>query len=541
MATRTTPEGHIWGTTEADQRSPGFDRDRALNRDARHREVKALAGRAEQVATRVDAKAEAAAAQAKAAAQTVAMQEIRVRGLETAHQLAPGAPADGVTANLLAQPDSLSRGSMDAALTAAVASVNERVDRGARLLPYHYGAVGDGNADDTTALLDWLAAGGTTMEPGRAYRTNRPLDLAGDHRTLNGNHASVIYRGDDSLDARAVRVTGDHATVCNLTVIGDGGGISHGIWVSGAFAKITDNRVIHIHDVAGAQGIHVEGHTGGHLIANNTIHDIIAFGDGVIASSVGLARGIMFWNGPTNEHMKYESIITGNRISSVLGEEGDAIGVLGYSPTTIADGHAKSKLTISNNALDDSSRRAIKVQASEVTVKDNVIRDSVRGNSEFISSVIDVINSKDVTVSGNEIYTGDLRGISASGPDTTMNNLIIRNNQIHIPVITDVDAVGTAIYVNKGFYFNVADNITFGGDRAIAVGGSVAGSVTGNTINRLKAAGANSRAVAIITGNDRVNMFNNTFNKLTAGGGSPVWFQNDSTNGASANNNMSYA
>src|SRR5690625_3872803 len=117
MSSQTTPGGNLYFTTANELTDPDSDRQRAINRDARDREVKAVANDAATVAGeargtlgRVESKtdvsvsaSQASARSALGAHQTVDSLIPRVQNIETMAGLAPGEVTDAQTASLISE------------------------------------------------------------------------------------------------------------------------------------------------------------------------------------------------------------------------------------------------------------------------------------------------------------------------------------------------------------------------------------------------------------------------------------------------------
>lgn len=90
------------------------------------------------------------------------------------------------------------------AVAAAVAILERNTEKD-YATPKMYGAVGDGVADDTSALEDMLEAGGSVLLSEGVYLVTRPLYVNVNTTTLNGTSSrSVIKAGDSFPEGEAV-------------------------------------------------------------------------------------------------------------------------------------------------------------------------------------------------------------------------------------------------------------------------------------------------------------------------------------------------
>lgn len=399
--------------------------------------------------------------------------------------------------------------------------------------PRHYGAVGDGVVDDTVALQAWADAGNSMMEPGMIYRTTATLLLEGDGRSLFGNGAEIHFHGDGTTRSKAVAFEGDRARAEGVVIRGFGD-VRVGIQVYGSQSTITNCDVSEIRSMFSAQGIRIDDGVGGHRITNNTVKGVYAYGDDDTGGSIGAARGILF-ECPTNTVSK-PSMISGNVVSDITGEEGDGIQLLMYNlpNNNIPFGHAYT--TISNNLIEDCSRRHIKVQGSDVTVKGNVCLNQRPIDAPYPSWSINAIQSVGVEISGNFIRSleGIVRGIGVDGGGGTAEYCTVKNNDVRIPT----DIAGTVIYVNRTNYSDISGNKVTGGSHGVNLGYSNDGVVSGNTfyLTATNETVSNSAAVRINSSCNRIVVSGN----VDAGWGDRTSFNNLSDNGVTVNNTSVY-
>lgn len=329
-----------------------------------------------------------------------------------------------------------------------------------------FGAVGNGEADDTEALKAWLAAGGVALTDG-IFRITSGLTLSGDNRQLLMHNAKIVA---DGADITALTVQGANA---RMSVHIDGNNkANYGIRITAAGAIVESSIIENIFSATNtARGI--EATTGGGCtIRNNMIRNIKAVGDSTLGNNNGAARAIILTN--TAAATK-ESVIAGNTIDTVVGEEGDAIQILFYDGTSTINPSAD--VTISDNEICNASRRFIKVQASNVRIINNTlghggIKPAYPGNS------IDVIRSDTVTISENRISPNPLGvAINVVGAAGSLGkSAVIKGNVIR----QDDTKNYVSIFLNYVSEAVARDNTIFGGGTAIAIGNSAVILVQGN-------------------------------------------------------------
>lgn len=320
-----------------------------------------------------------------------------------------------------------------------------------------YGAIGDGQADDTNALKAWLAAGGVALTDG-TYRITSGLTLAGDNRQLLMRNARIIA---DTQDIIVLTVQGANA---RLTVHIDGNNkANYGIKIAAAGALVESSIIENIYSTTStARGIEVTT-GGGCTIRQNIIRNVKATGDTVLGNNNGASRGIVLTN---NAASTSESLITGNTIENITGEEGDAIQILFYDGTA---SNPPADVTISDNEISNVSRRFIKVQASDVRIINNTLG---RGGTQsaYPANSIDVMRCNSITISDNRISPNALgMAINLVGTDgAPAAGAIIKNNVIR----QDDSKNYVSIFLNYVSDSVAASNTIFGGGTAIAIGNS---------------------------------------------------------------------
>lgn len=330
-----------------------------------------------------------------------------------------------------------------------------------------FNAKGDGVTDDTAALQAWLAAGGVRLANG-SYRIVKGLTLAGNGRHLYTDNAKILA---DGTNITALTVTGNNA---NIRAHIDGANkAAYGLKVTGAGTIVENGQYDNFRSITqSARGIDATT-SGGIIVRNNIVRNVVSVGDKTGGNNSGLSRGIGL---NARGAATAESIIAGNHIENITGEEGDAISVL-FSDRT-ADPFNSGKVTINDNEILNVSRRFIKVQASNVTVERNKLNFDLATAPANPSSAIDVIRSEYVKVIGNEINPNLIRGgIAVNGaPTAPLRGIEIRDN-----VLRQTDPKTSAsIYLKCTSAPIVQNNSVYGG-MGVLINSSTKALIQGNT------------------------------------------------------------
>ncbi|MET4622626.1 hypothetical protein ABIE18_004105 [Arthrobacter sp. 2762] len=331
-------------------------------------------------------------------------------------------------------------------------------------------AKGDGVADDTAALQAWLDAGGVRLTNGK-YRITKGLILAGDNRTLQTQNATIVA---DGPDITALTVTGNYARV-SIHVDGQSRA-AYGLKVTGSGAIIENGCYENFRsETQSARGIDAST-SGGVIIRNNWVRNIVSVGDKIGGNGPGASRGIGL---NSTGDAQASSFITGNTIENVSGEEGDAIHILFFDGT--ANPFNVGKVNISDNDIRNVSRRFIKVQASYVVVEGNKLHTDTGAIPTNPSAAIDVIRSDNVKVLDNAIDPNLVgNGIAVNGiAKAPLRGIEVRGN-----VLRESGANAPAgIYLKWTVSPVVRDNTVFGGSAGVQIRSSTDEQVEGNAHN----------------------------------------------------------
>lgn len=363
--------------------------------------------------------------------------------------------------------------------------LNAKVDRGALYVEASdYGAIGDGTTDDTAALQAWLDA------PGPVRRLHDGVYLITAPLTSTEAGRRIIFDGATLLAGAAaaspmLTVTGAGSTIrADL----DGAGVvNRGLEVNVGGCDVSDGTYQRFTSTT-SFAIAIRAQTlEGVTIRGNRISDVSATGDTTIGNNNGAARAITVTGGGGDATAP--SYITGNTIDGIRGEEGDAIHVaFGADP---AD---RGRVWIRDNIITNVTRRAIKLQSSDVDVRGNTYRHTDAAPAQP-SALIDVQYSDDVTVTSNDLDATYFMGIQVTGrTDNLCERIRITGNRITgsttgtgIPITYTRDLTVTGNTVRDGLAgitigasarVVVSDNILTGGGSTSSYGISISASCT---------------------------------------------------------------
>ena len=295
-----------------------------------------------------------------------------------------------------------------------------------------FGAVGDGVTDDTAAITSAVSVfNKVRFEAGKVYRTTSQISVVKDNIERRGQGATILV--DDEI-AAVVDIAGSGIKISQLNLNGNSLA-QRGYFIRGFDISLTDCEIYStLGRTSSGGGIRVANRTGMDLsnvvLTGNYIHHISAPFDGTNGEGYGAARGIQI---DADTSITDRGIfIQFNRIEEITGREGDGIQFLlnAGGGSTI---YEKTPSIVSNNYLKNCNRRYIKVQASNVSVNDNICENTLSVEEMYnANNGIGIIQGQNVNVYNNKV-DGKLfaYGINISGNSgNPAPNINVYNNTV---------------------------------------------------------------------------------------------------------------
>lgn len=335
--------------------------------------------------------------------------------------------------------------------------------------------LGDTTGDATATLVAWGAYPGVGKKVAKgSYTMTGPVDLvAGSYETTGATftYSSVsvvegaMFTSSGDIKWRGGEVDGGQKVAKGFDVTGEidiAFVEAHGFWSSTAIAY----------------AIGATGASGG-TVENCKLWDVYSAGNGTTGDGNGPARGVYkthtaALDAPFN--------IRNNDIYDIWGEEGDAVQILLFDGATYPFESAANS-AIAGNYIYGVSRRCIKIQASDVVVRDNVAS-TEGGNPPFPPDAtkkvhcLSVISSNNAYVTGNHLTSGpdfETINVAQSAAPSALTGITISGNEIW------ADSAETAVFVDGASGAVIASNVFNGSGRAIAISNCTGFNVSGNT------------------------------------------------------------
>ena len=390
-------------------------------------------------------------------------------------------PEDGTIASFVEQTESL---------TSAAASRHAQ-RRTRTLYPEDFGAVGDGITDDTAALEAWLASPSLSLRMGDGrYLTTRPLVSALPGRTILSDGGVILA---DMPEQVILTVTGQETRI-RLTLDGQGRARC-GLLVRAPQCDASGSVVRRLHSSDGfADGIRAET-LGGFYCIGARISEVKLTRADETAGQNSAAHGL-YLGVASGGHATAVSVIEDNIIEDISGF-GGGMQIINTSPAA-SEPFGDMRVQVRGNTIRGFDRRAMKIQASDVTIRGNECSDSrtIAAGNEY--AVIWSLNGDRVTVEDNTInvarafpygvYVGAVQ--SAIG---TIDSASVQRNRVTI------GGAGTGVRVLHAERSTVRGNTVYGGTYGVDVLNVSESQVTDNA-----GIGASNTGVRVITAKDSI-------------------------------------
>lgn len=406
--------------------------------------VRSEALAAKSAATEARSVASTAQSTAGAAKSTADNANVRVTALESAAGFGPSTPTDGTISTYMEQADSLTS-----------ASASRHAQRRTRTLyPEDFGAKGDGVADDTAALEAWLASPSLSLRMGAGrYKATRPLTSTVAGRTIWADGGTILA---DMPEEVVLNVTGANTRV-KLNIDGQHKARG-GLRFVAPGCDASESEVRRFRTFEGfADGIRAET-LGGFRCVRAVIDDVLIERATEEAGQNSAAHGI-YLGVPSGGNSYATSVIHDNQITNIRGF-GAGIQIINTSNAS-GTPFAYMRASVKNNMIEGFSRRAIKVQASGVTLRDNDCQDYATTETGIEHAIIYVLNSDDSRVIGNRAYgktfAYGLNVSMTSGMRHSKRTVVVGNHAEIGP------SKGTAAYISRHDGAVITDNRATGG------------------------------------------------------------------------------
>ena len=338
------------------------------------------------------------------------------------------------------------------------------------------GAVGDGVADDTGALIGTIervpASGGLVYLPRGTYRVTSPIAIARTHVWVfgSGPDATVIRLGDGvNADVLAIRASG--CTVSNLTIDGNkahnasGGGILVDAVAASQTLENVTVRDLHVVRTKGA-GIKIHSSPSGPVSRRSLVQSCVV--DETDGEGIALLA--------TDQSIVANCFVSRTGLHGIISKQGNENTVLGnqilQAGTNKASGFAHGIAIDGNGGLNPNGRHRI---------MGNYVLDACDAGIEVADAVDDVvIEGNTVNGAGVGALAANRYGIYFGGSLAVGSKASIRGNTVTRAATNGIQATGLSslvrasslviegnlCYANRenGIYLKAVDNFVVDGN-----------------------------------------------------------------------------
>lgn len=367
--------------------------------------------------------------------------------------------------------------------------------------PEDFGAVGDGVTDDTEAIQAALSSTHQHIHFPFTYYITSTLVSSLTERliTCSGKIVSNIP------ELKVLEVTGDKSEI-QINIQSDGASVTDGVHIKGAAGCIVrDCRIEGMYSKEEASAAIRADTVDGVVIRDNHIKGVFdpANNPPEPGGPNAVSRAITLVG---NAEARAASMIKGNYIDGSADPRFSAIQII------FQDGlgglFPSAKCTIEGNNIFNFNRRAIKIQASGVTIKDNYIKSEI-ALAQLLqpSSAIDLQYCRDVNVTSNTVITNSIRAFAIQGSsDRKCEQCFIRDN--YFETLNSEETSASSVFHAKGVIFT--NNHIHGGGPGLVVG-YIEDSVFSGTVFTGDGSGTGAASYCISHNNTSKTMFKDTY------------------------------
>ena len=293
------------------------------------------------------------------------------------------------------------------------------LSRGVNLMDF--GAKGDGVSDDTEYFKQFISDENKNKYiPQGEFLITEPIEILQN----NINLISDGFLTSDKNNITLIDIQGDNNKI--QVKIDGKNTVPRGVKCEGYNNTLCNGEIKDLYsesENAYAFSVVPKGIT---KVYGNKIDNINAVGDGSTGNFIGASRAILLSRSEEIDPNDL-TVVEGNYIKDVLGEEGDAIHLL-YSD------YGDSNCVIKENTVINASRRFIKLQCSKAKVEKNILKEQTTEVFAHPSQSIDIQYGSDIEILDNHVSAKQLGSIYINGTDVDnlSQNIVISGNTIEL-------------------------------------------------------------------------------------------------------------